>query len=158
MPVKRQTGFLIIYNLLLLVWIAMMVGGVILTIRTAFSGERYAFVFTVLLLILLFILYRFGSFLRWQWGFYTANREILYLNKERLIIRRPVSIFGPTDAYDMQHVSPFYTAGATGSPAFKYGNHEVLFGQALAAVSARQLVDSLNRLYFPDHEDEVDGE
>lgn len=158
MPVVRQTGFLIVYNVLLLVWIAMMVAGLVLTIRTAFSGERYSFVFTILLLILLYILYRFGKFLRWQWGFFTANREILFLNKERLIIRRPVSIFGPTDAYDMQYVSPFYTAAATGSPAFKYGNHEVLFGQALAETAAGQLVDALNRLYFPGHQGELDGE
>jgi hypothetical protein len=106
------------------------------------------------LLILLFILYRFGNFLRWHWGYHTAGREILFLNKQRLILRRPVSIFGPTDAYDMAHVTPFYYDEAAASPAFKYGSHRVLFGQALPAIPAQQLVQTLNHLYFPDHEQE----
>jgi hypothetical protein len=156
MPVKRQQGYLIIYNVLLVLWLVMIIGGVLFTLRVAFSGERYALVFTLILLIFLFVLYRFGNFLRWHWGYHTATREILFINKQQLILRRPVSIFGPTDAYDMEHVNPFYNDEATISPSFRYGSHKVHFGQALSAPAARQLVQTLNKLYFPDHQPEKD--
>jgi hypothetical protein len=156
MPVKRQQGYLVIYNVLLLLWLAMMIAGLIFTLRIVFSGERYALVFTLMLLVFLVILYRFGRFLRWHWGYHTANREILFINKQQLILRRPVSILGPTDAYDMEHVNPFYNDEQTANPAFRYGSHEVLFGQALSDSAARQLVQTLNRLYFPAHRQEKD--
>jgi hypothetical protein len=109
-----------------------------------------------MLLVFLLILYRFGRFLRWHWGYHTASREILFINKQQLILRRPVSILGPTDAYDMEHVNPFYNDEKTASPAFRYGSHEVLFGQALSESAARQLVKTLNKLYFPAHQQEKD--
>ncbi|MEZ4516331.1 MAG: hypothetical protein R3C44_05650 [Chloroflexota bacterium] len=149
LPVKRNIPLLILYTVLVLIWLAMMVGGIIYTIRIAFSGQPYAFVFTVMLLVLLSILYRFGRYLLRQWANLATNREILFINKDVLIVRRPISIFGNTDAYDMQHVTPFYISEKPAGPAFDYGYRHYYFGEALSPQTADELIRFLNETYFP---------
>jgi hypothetical protein len=155
MPVKRHWTYAAIYSLLYLVWIAMMVAGVVYVIRIAFSGERYAFVFTIILLALGYIFFRFGGFIRRQWAYYLAPREILFINKERLILRRPISVWGITDAYDMKHVSPFSMSEAGDAIAFNYGSRKVHFAEALLPEARRLLAKTLNGRFFPDHDGEV---
>ena len=74
--------------------------------------------------------------------------EILFIDKERLIIRRPVSILGITDAYDWSYLSPFFHSPEHECPGFDYGNQRVYFGQGLGKQSSQQLVQSLNERYF----------
>lgn len=156
LPVRRVWPLVVVYTALVVAWLAMMVWGVVYTVQIAFSGERYAFVFTLMLLILLYIFWRFGNFLRRQWYYYISPREILFINKERLILRRPVSILGNTDAYDMQHVSPFYPSEKPIALAFNYGSQHVYFAEALTTDARKSLGRLLNGRFFPGQAEDED--
>ena len=149
MPIKRNRPLATVYTILLLLWLVTIVWGLVFTVRIAFSGERYAFVFTLMLLLLIYVYYRFGGFIRRQWAHFVAPRELLFINRERLILRRPVSIWGNTDAFDMQHVSPIYLGEKTQALAFDYGHQHIYFGEGLGSESQRTLRQALNGRYFP---------
>ncbi len=149
LPVRRQWIWFALFTVLLLLWFVGLVWGIIFTIRdVALSGERYAFVFTLMLLVWLYLWYRLGKILWRLWQHYAAGREIFFVEKSRLIIRRPVSVLGTTDAYDFEHVSPFFFSSKHQCPGFDYGNQRVYFAQDLSAESAQQLVKALNDRYF----------
>ena len=152
LPVKRNWPMTILYSVMVAIWLGMMIYGIIYTIRIAFSGESYAIVFTIMLVVFLYLLYRFGRYLLRQWAYFVANREIVFINKERLILRRPISIFGNTDAFDMAHVTPFYMSEKPAGPAFDYGYRHYYYGAGLSPQSASALIDYLNRQYFPGRE------
>lgn len=152
-PVRRQWPLFLIYTILEITWLVMLVGGLIFLWQVAFSGERYAIVFAIMLLVLLLILFRFGRFLSRQWATYATNREILFINREELIVRRPISIWGNTDVYDMQHVTPFYLSDRPRALAFDYGYRHVYVGEALSPEAQASLWQFLNSTYFPDHAD-----
>jgi len=155
LPVRRNWILFVLFTILLVVWMVMLVMGIVFMVRdVAMSGESFAFVFTVMLLALLFILFRFGRVLWGQWQYYTANREILFVNKDQLIVRRPVSILGITDAYDMNHVSPFYYNEKHQCPTFNYAFQHVYFGRDLERDEAQKLITFLNERYFPNHDDD----
>lgn len=156
LPVKHNIPLAILYTVLVVIWLAMMIAGVIYTIQIAFSGERYAFVFTVMLVVLLLVFYRFGRYLLRQWAHLVAPREILFINKETLILRRPISIFGNTDAYAMNHVTPFYMSEKPAGPAFDYGYRHCYFGEGLAPQTAAELIGYLNRRFFPNYDADDD--
>lgn len=158
MPIKRNRPLAITYSVLLLLWLVTSVWGLVYTIRIAFSGERYAFVFTLMLLLLLYIYYRFGGFIRRQWAHFISPRELLFINRERLILRRPVSIWGNTDAYDMQHVSPIYLGEKTQALTFDYGHQHIHFGEGLGVEAQKALRGVLNNRYFPASVTEDDDE
>jgi hypothetical protein len=144
LPVSRNWLLFSLFSICLLVWIAMLVG-----IVTAMLRERYGFVLTVMLLVWLAVWLWFGRVLWRRWQYYAAGREILFVNEEQLIVRRPVSILGPTDAYDMSHVSPFYLSEKYHCPVFDYGYQHVYFGHSLDAEQAEELIAVLNSSYFP---------
>lgn len=154
LPVKRHWVYLLLYSTMLLVWIGMAVYGIIFTVQMAFSGERFAFVFTVMLLVLLYLLYRLGKMVWEQWQYHVSDREILFIHKEMLIVRRPVSIFGITTAYDRAHVTPFYYSDKHHCPAFDYGHQHVYFGHDVPKDSVRRLIGYLNARYFPHYYDD----
>jgi hypothetical protein len=154
LPVKKQLVYLALYSLMLLVWVGMFVFGLVFTWQIAFSGERFAFVFTVMLLGLLYLLFLLGRIVWRQWQFYAANREILFVHKDMFIVRRPVSIFGITTAYDRAHVTPFYFSEKHSSLAFDYGHQHVYFGQDLPSDPAGRLIGYLNARYYPHHNEE----
>ena len=155
LPVQRKWIWLLLFSLLLILWMVGLVWGIIFTIRDiAFSGERYAFVFTVMLLIWLYLWYRLGKILWKQWQYYVASREILFIDKERLIIRRPVSLLGITDAYDFDYVSPFFHSEEHSCPGFDYGKQRIYFGQGLTEEASQQLVNYLNGRYFSYYDDD----
>ena len=132
----------------------MLVGGLVFLARVAFSGERWAFVFAIMLLVLLLILFRFGRFLSRQWANYAANRELLFINREELILRRPISIWGNTDTYGMEHVTSFYLSEKPRAVAFDYGYRHIYFGEALRPEAQAGLRNFLNSTYFPDHDED----
>ncbi len=156
LPTQRQPLWLLIYTVLLLVWVAGLIWGVIFTIRdVAFSGERYAIVFTIMLLIWLYIWYRLGRILWHQWQDYAARREILFIDPDRLIIYKPVSVLGITDAYDIGYVSQFYYSEEEACPGFEYGSRRIYFGRGLDRISAQLLIKTVNEICF-DYDDDED--
>jgi len=155
LPVQRNWPLFILFTVLVFIWVIGLIWGIVFTIRdVAMSGERFAFAFTVMLLVWLYIWYRLGQVVWNRWQYYTAAREILFIDKERLILRRPVSILGLTEAFDMQYVTPFYLSEKHGCVAFDYGHQHVYFGYSLEEPSARRLALALNRLCFPDRDDD----
>lgn len=156
LPIKRQWGYLCIYSLLLLSWFAMFVYGFIYTWQTAVSGTRFATVFTFLLLGLLFILYRLGHIIWRQWQYYAANREILFLFEDHMVLRRPLSLWGITTAYDRAHIRPFYYHPERQTATFDYGSLYVPFAAALSRAEAESLIQFLNGRYFPNLDDDED--
>jgi hypothetical protein len=157
LPVRRKWAWLTILSLLLILWTVGLIWGIIFTFRDiAFSGERYAFVFTVMLLVWLYLWYRLGKILWQQWQYFVASREILFIDGERLIIRRPVSVLGITDAYDFAHVSPFFQSEEHSCPGFDYGNQRIYFGLGLTEAAGEKLVDYLNKRYFNYYDDDFE--
>jgi len=154
LPVKKHWVYLVLYSVMLLTWVGMFIVGLVFTWQTAFSGARFAFVFTVMLLVLLYLLYVLGRLVWGQWQYYAANREILFVHSDMLIVRRPVSILGITTAYDRAHVTPFYFSEKHNCPAFDYGHQHVFFGQDLLPDPAGRLIGYLNARYYPHYDDE----
>lgn len=149
LPVRRKWPYLLLYSALMVTWAGMLVWGVIFLVQILRSGESYRFVFAAMILILMFILYRFGRLLRRQWAQFFSGREVIFINLEELIVRRPISIWGNTDVYDMQHVTPFYESEAPPALAFDYGYRHVYIGEALTTEARTALRQFLNQAYFP---------
>ncbi len=152
LPVRRQWPFLILYSILAVSWMVMMVWGVVFLVQILFSGQSYRFLFALMIVIMLLILFRFGRFLMRQWAQFFSNREILFINREELIVRRPVSIWGNTDVYDMAHVAHFYQADHPKALAFDYGYRHIYVGEALTADARQALLRHLNQTYFPNYD------
>jgi hypothetical protein len=153
LPERRNWPVVALFSLLLIVWLVGLVWMFIFTFRDVMgAGERFTFAFSVMMLIWLYIWYRLGRIIWGRWQYYMANREILFINEEELIVRRPVSILGLTDAYGMDHVSPFYYSDKHHCPAFDYGYQHVYFGQKLPEIAAKSLVGFLNGRFFPDYD------
>lgn len=95
--------------------------------------------------------------LRW-WQFYLAEREILFIYPgKHLLICRPVAIWGLTDGFDLNHVSPFYHHPQHHSLAFKYGKvTHTLFALTVPEKEQKLLLDFLNRTIFPYYSEEDD--
>jgi len=148
LPLRVNWLMLLLHSLALVVWLAMLVTVLLYLLR----GLSSTLVLTVILLIWLLIWLWFGRFLWARWQYHAANREILFINADQLVIRRPVSILGLTTAYDRQHVSNFYYSDQHNCPAFDYAYLHVYFGRTLDESQAHQVIDELNRRYFPDSE------
>ncbi len=148
LPVARKWGYLLVYTALVVAWLGMLIGGLVYIVRILGSGAGYRFVFAVMIVILLVILFRFGRFLWRQWATFVSNREVLLVNPEELIVRRPVSIWGNTDVYDMAHVSPFYESAKPPALAFDYGYRHIYVGEALTAEARQALAQFLNQQYL----------
>jgi len=149
LPVRRRLLVFILFSVMLVMWLVGLAWGITFTVRDiAFSGERYALVFTIMLVAWLYLWYRLGKVLWQQWQYYAASREILFVEKERLIIRRPVTVLGITDAYDLNYMAPFFYSAKHGCPGFEYGKQRVYFGQGLDDQASQELVQALNERCF----------
>lgn len=158
LPVRRKWPFLILYSILAFLWVVMAAWGLIFLVQILFSGQSYRFLFALMIAILLLILFRFGKFLFRQWSHYISNREILFINREELIVRRPVSIWGNTDVYDMAHVTHIYDAPGPAALGFDYGYRHIYVGEALTAEARQALRRHLNQTYFPNYFEDDDDE
>lgn len=150
-PNSRNRWLLTAYTLFLAAWVVML-GWVV---RFFFVESNIHFVLLILLILWLLIWLWFGRFLWNRWQYHAANREILFINEERLVVRRPVSILGLTTAYDMNHVSPFYYSDKHNCPAFDYAFQHVYFAQNLPQTEAEKLVSALNERYFADEAEDA---
>lgn len=156
LPTQRNWPYIVLYTLLLLVWLGSLLWAVVFLLtgpRGSLSGVAF-FIYALVVLLLFYLWFRLGGqILRW-WQYFLANREILFIDKEMLIVRRPLSIFGVTDAYDMAHVAPFFYSEQHHSPAFRYGNKAILFGKGLTQTERGVLLARLNEHFFPGYDDE----
>lgn len=159
-PLRRNAVYLGVYSVLLLVWL----GATIWMLSLLFDTSRgqmtttFLIVWVIILLIWAYIWYRLGrSVWRW-WQYYMATREVILVDDEILIVRRPLSLLGVTDAYDMEHVSPFYYSEKHDAVAFDYGSRGGLFGSYLGRIEAGQLIAILNARFYPHASDVSDEE
>ena len=144
-PVRFNWWLFGLYSLVIIVWLAMLVTVLVYLLR----GLSSSFVLTIILILWLIVWFWFGRFLSGRWQYQAANREILFIDGEQLILRRPVSIFGLTNSYDIRHVSAFYFSERHACPTFDYAFTHVYFGQNLAEEQALELIDRLNQMCFP---------
>ena len=149
-PVKVNWVLFTLHTVGLAVWLVM----VWLVFRYLFQVLSNSFVLTVLILIWLGFWLWFGRFLFNRWQYYAANREILFFDEEQLIVRRPMSILGITNVYDIKYVSPFYFSDKHNCVAFDYAYAHVYFGLSLEETAAKGFVAEINERYFPADEDE----
>ena len=148
-PVKINWVLLLLFTVALVVWAGMILVVAIYLIR----GMSSSFVLTAILLVWMLVWLWFGRFLWGRWQYQAATREILFVDDEQVIIRRPVSILGSTNSYDRHHLSPFYYSDRNQSPAFDYAYLHVYFGKSLSQESAGLLIDHLNNKLFPEMAD-----
>ena len=120
-------------------------------------GLSSSFVLTIILLIWMVIWLWFGRFLWSRWQYHAASREILFVDDEQLVVRRPVSILGLTWVYDISHISGLYYSEQHGCPAFDYAYQHVYFGHQLDEAQAKLVVNELNRRFFPNMAPEEHG-
>ena len=134
-----------LHSLALVVWLLMLAAVLVYIVR----GLSSSFVLTAILVLWIAVWLWFGRFLWSRWQYHAANREILFVNDEQFVIRRPVSILGLTTAYDMNHISGLYHSDQHRCPAFDYAYSHVFFGRSLNEEQSNFVVDELNRRYFP---------
>ena len=140
----------ILHSIALLIWLGMLIAVLIYLVR----GLSSSFVLTAILLLWLLIWFWFGRFLWTRWQYHAANREVLFVEPDQLIIRRPVSILGLTWVYDMSHIDGLYYSKQHNCPAFDYAYQHVYFGRMLDEEQAKMLIGELNRRYFPEEASE----
>jgi hypothetical protein len=144
---ERINWFILgLYSVALVAWLAML--AVIMFYLT--RGFSTNLVLIILLVIWIGVWLMFGRFLWKRWQNQAANREILFIDGEQLILRRPVSLLGLTNSYDFQHVSPFYYSDRHHCVAFDYAYLHVYFGQGISREQADSLINGLNSRYFPE--------
>jgi hypothetical protein len=149
-PDRIRYSLLIIYTLALATWIVM----IIIVISYLLRGLSTSLILSALLLLWLVVWLFLGKFVWTRWQYQAANREVVFIDDEQIVIRRPVSILGITTAYDIHHVSPFYFSEKHNCPAFDYAYMHVYFGRSISTMEAQQLIDQLNYRLFPEFENE----
>lgn len=151
MPLPRHWPFFATYTVLLVAWVGATGWMLALLFDAAINDlpAQFVIVWIIILLIWAYIWYRLGRMVWRWWQYYAASREVLFVDKDILIVRRPLSLLGVTDAYDMDHVSPFYYSDKHGAVAFDYGSRGGLFGFGVAPAEAQRLIGYLNDRYFP---------
>lgn len=156
-PIKRNTLALAIYTILLVVWIIALFLFVYLLFRPPAArgidqmppSLRIVWVIGVVLWLFVWIFSIGKRIWRW-WQFYFSTREILIADEKMFIVRRPFSLLGITDAYDREHMAPFYESERHKCLSFQYGNvHHILFGTTLDQHERTSLITFLNQQLFP---------
>jgi hypothetical protein len=145
-PLRINWPLLLLFTFTMLIWLAMLIIVLVYIVR----GMSTNFVLTILLVLWMIIWFLFGRFLFARWQYYAANREILFVDEEQLILRRPVSILGITTSYDINHITPFYFSDKHRCAAFDYAYLHVYFGRSMDEETSLILIDDLNQRYFPD--------
>ncbi|PID84742.1 MAG: hypothetical protein CSA11_01155 [Chloroflexi bacterium] len=159
-PIKRYWFLFALYTGNIIVWVAGVIGMLFfLVYKVIMAGERYSFSFSIILVVWMIIWLGGGRHLWRNWQRFAATREILFINHERLIIHRPVSIWGLTEAFDMKYVRPFSVSEYHQCILFDYGsdgNYRIYFGLGLTEDEASGLVSILNSRYFRDYDPDDD--
>jgi hypothetical protein len=146
-PLRTNWPLLLLFSLAMLIWLAMLLIVLVYLVR----GMSTNFVLTILLILWMIVWFLFGRFLFARWQYFAASREILYVDEEQLILRRPVSILGLTTSYDINHITPFYFSDKHHCAAFDYAYLHVYFGRSINEEACLELINDLNQRYFPDN-------
>lgn len=166
LPMRRNLPLLILYTILAILWAGLLLLFLYFLFwpseSRSFSGMPFAlravWVLGVVAWLYMWVRKLGGRILRW-WQYYLADREILFIDEKTMILRRPVSLFGLTDAYAMEHVAPFYVEERHDSVGFRYGNAQyILFGMTLPLAEQKSLVEFLNSRFFPNMEEDEEFE
>lgn len=154
MPLTRNAPYTMVYAVLLIVWIGATIALLVRLLQQPIASMEFVYILVYLLILAVwaYIWYRLGKHVMRYLGYYGATREILFVNEETLIVRRPLSLLGVTDAYDMAHVGLFQFNESRHAIAFDYGSRGGLFGSGLDRIEAERLADYLNKRYFPGRE------
>jgi hypothetical protein len=159
LPAERNWYLLAFYSVAMLIWLAML-GIVVVGLFQPLGIERpfiSGLVWKVVLVFWLVVWLFFARRWLWRnWQYYAAGREILFVNPEEFVVRRPVSVFGITNVYDMSHIDHVYLDPEEGSPSFQYGVRPVHFARGVVENGAQELVSLLNHRYFPQEDDDDD--
>ena len=131
-PIKLNWALLALFTVALAVWVGMLITVIIYLI----GGQSSSFVLTAILLVWMLVWFWFGRFLWRRWQYHAAAREILFIDNEQIVLRRPFSILGITTTYDRNHISPFYYSANHQCPAFDYAYLHVYFGRSLEEAAA----------------------
>ncbi|MGB1251922.1 MAG: hypothetical protein ACPG8W_14985 [Candidatus Promineifilaceae bacterium] len=166
LPVTRNSLAIGIYTVLAAIWLVGLILFVYLLLNPPVPRDivslplQLAITWAVLVLFWLYLWIRYiGRLIMRWWQYYLADREILFFHDKSLILRRPVSILGLTDAYNKEHVSAFMLDEKHSSLTFRYGNvQHILFGATLSAEEQLIVRDYVNERYFPYYDDEEDDE
>ena len=164
-PLKRDQIFWGIYTILLLGWFVGSIWAVVALIRSWRAGQfqqidpAFLVVYIIILLSLAAGWYWVGKRIWRNWQYHSANREILFFYTDKLIVRRPLSLLGLTEAYDLSYVTPFRFDTKVASLAFDYGTYRVPVGISLGEDEAHALKQLINERFFPHHDqDDEDDE
>ncbi len=162
-PLKRIWPFWWTYSLLLLVWIGSTIWGVSTLIGYAIGGDYgftglFLLAWIIILILIAALWFWLGSMVWKRWQYYTAGREILFFYPDKLIVRRPLSLMGVTDAYDRLYVSPLHFDDRIQAAVFDYGSYRIPVGSTLTPPEAGALVDLVNSRFYPDTLPEEDEE
>jgi len=154
-PIKRQPLYWGLYTIMLIVWFVGAIWGlaaVVSFFRQGNSGLSgvYLGAYIFILLLVAVLWFYLGRKVWTQWQYFSANREILFFYPEQLIIRRPVSILGITDAYTREHVSQFRLDSKLNCPAFDYGHYRIPVGMTLPLEEGKALISEINSRFYPD--------
>lgn len=157
-PLKRIWGYWLTYTALLIIWFASTFWGVRTLIGIIRSGRYgfegiFLFAWFAIIAIIAVIWWYMGRNVWRRWQYYTANREILFFYKDKLVVRRPLSLLGITEAYIWEHVSPFKYDSKFNCPSFDYGTHRIPVGTTLNKSESEALIDHLNGRFFPHYEE-----
>jgi hypothetical protein len=157
MPAEKSTFLFIFYSIAMILW-AISTIWIIYQIFQPLGIDRPFMTKAIYRLIwfgLLVTWYWFAKNFLWGfWQYYAANREILFINEEEFIIRRPVSLLGVTNVYDMKHIEAIYHDEEKDSPTLQYGVQPVHFGQALSTKEGIELISMLTHRHFSHLEDD----
>ncbi len=165
-PLQRSKLAMFTYSLLALIWLGGLILFIVILFRPSSSGLisglprsiQITWFIGVLLWIYVWIRYVGRSVLRW-WQFYLAKRELLFISEHTVIVRRPVSLLGLTDAYDRRYMSPFYFSDQHQALAFPYGNvRHILVAMSVAKAEQMELMKFLNGRFFPQVDDDDDDD
>ncbi len=155
LPVQRNWLLFGLFTACLIAWLITLIAVLQFLVRDVFpTGGRFAFLMTIMLVVWGIIYYYLGRMLWRRWQYVTVDREIIFIYKDdQVIVRRPLSIFGLTTAYDFQHVAPFHYDPDRRCLAFQYGQRYAFFGHALSPDDAQQVSQYVNYRFFPEEDD-----
>lgn len=165
-PKARNNLALFAYTVLVFIWLLGLLLFLYYLVRPPAPREigdlpgmiRCAWFFGVLIWILVWVRMLGRRLLRW-WQFNLADKEVLFFDDTAMILRRPVSIFGLTEAYDRQHMAPFYYEEVNEAIGFRYGNAQHhLFGLGLPKDEQDTAIEYLNHRFFPNYEEDEELE
>lgn len=161
-PLARQPLYWGLYSSMLLIWVIGSIWGIATLISFFNNGSSglsgvYLGAYIFIIVVIAIFWFYLGKKVWTQWQYFSATREILFFYPERLIVRRPVSLLGVTDAYAREHVSRFSLDSKLNCPAFDYGNFRIPVGMTLPMEESNALISEINRRFYANIPEE-DGE